>query len=186
MSSEQTQVLDRAVIDQARRDTARQEQRDSHATAGRRPRGRHRLRVLGSQHRPQPPRAGELRAVVICDRSPAALKRAQRTYPGVRADDRLQRHPAVARYRRGCGHHARLDPLRAGKGGARERQARVRREAIHLHAAAGRGVDRARRAQESEDHGGSHLPLQRRGQEDPGHRRCRHARARCITSTRRA
>ena len=63
------------------------------------------------------------------------------------------------------------------QGGPRERQARLRREAVHLDVAAGRGADRAGRAQEPEDHGGPHLPLQRRGQEDPRARRRGHARA---------
>ena len=83
MSSEQTQVLDRAVVDQARRDTARQEQRDSHQLPG-----ALRMGVIGYGYW-GPNIVRNLHALescdlsMICDRSAAALKRAQRTYPGV-------------------------------------------------------------------------------------------------------
>ena len=83
MSSEQTQVLDRAVVDQARRDTARQEQRDSHQLPG-----ALRIGVIGYGYW-GPNIVRNLHALESCDlsmisdRSAAALKRAQRTYPGV-------------------------------------------------------------------------------------------------------
>ena len=54
--------------------------------------------------------------------------------------------------------HYELAKARAG-----ERQARLCREAVHLQRRAGRRTDRAGRAQESEDHGGPHLPVHRRG-----------------------
>ena len=83
MSSEQTQVLDRAVVDQARRDTARQEQRDSPQLPG-----ALRIGVIGYGYW-GPNIVRNLHALESCDlsmisdRSAAALKRAQRTYPGV-------------------------------------------------------------------------------------------------------
>ena len=43
----------------------------------------------------------------------------------------------LARHRRRRRRHARLDPLRVGQSGARKRQARLRREAVHRHVGAG-------------------------------------------------
>ena len=83
----------------------------------------------------------------------------------------------VARHRCRRGRHAGLDALRAGQGRAGERQARLRREAVHVDVRAGRGAHRAGRAQEPQDHGGPHVSVQRRRQEDPRARRQRHARA---------
>ena len=141
-------------------------------------RRRHRLWLLGPEHRPELPRPREL---------PSSWRSATRvrrrfsarpaSYPGVQLDDGLRGRADVARYRRGRRGHAGLDALRARQGRARERQARLRREAVHVDVAAGRRADRAGRAEEPEDHGGPHVPLQRRGQEDPGARRRRHARA---------
>ena len=91
-------------------------------------------------------------------------------------DDRFFRGAAVARHRCGGDHHAGVDAFRAGQGGPGERQARVRRKAVHVDVGAGRGADRAGGAEEPAHHGGSHLPVQRRGPEDPRAGRQRHAR----------
>ena len=51
--------------------------------AGRGARRRHRLRLLGPEHRPELPWARALHVVAVCDQKSAALARAGRAYPGV-------------------------------------------------------------------------------------------------------
>ena len=116
------------------------------------------------------------RVEMVCDKS--------RTRTGPRAKG-VSRHPsrfgsrgdsAFTEHRRGGRDHARLDPLRAGQGGAGKRQTRLRRETVHLEFRAGRRADRAGGAKETHDHGGPHVPVHRRGAQDPradGKRRAR-------------
>ena len=96
--------------------------------------------------------------------------------PGARPHHRFQRHPEIAGHRCRRRGHAGLDALRPCEGRALERQARVRREALHLEFTAGRGTHRAGVPEEPADHGGSHLSLQRCRAEDSSGRRRRHAR----------
>ena len=124
--------------------------------------------------------------VAICDKNPTALRRARAALPGCSSDDGLRGRAPVAGYRRRRRRHAGVDALRAGEGGARERQARLRREAVHVDARAGGGADRAGRAQEPEDHGGPHVPLQRRGARRSARSSTRARSGRSTTSIRRA
>ena len=84
MSSQQPQMVDRAVIDQPRRDSPRLEYSDRDAASN-----TVRVGVIGYGYW-GPNIVRNLHAlevcelVAVCDRSPAALKRAQRTYPGIR------------------------------------------------------------------------------------------------------
>src|SRR5436190_1141468 len=50
----------------------------------------------------------------------------------------------------------------------------ARRSSIHFDDAAGRGTHRASGPEEAQDHGGSHVPLHRCGQENPTTRRRRY------------
>jgi hypothetical protein len=102
------------------------------------------------------------RVDMLCDMNPSALARAKKNYPGLEVttdpDEILKstKIDAVAV-------SLRVDALQAGQGGARKRQACVRREAVHVHVRTGRRTDRAGGAQEPDHHGGPHVPVYRRG-----------------------
>ena len=113
--------------------------------------------------------------VAVCDKNPAVASPRQPAVSGDPADDGLRRHSDVAAHRRRRRRHAGLDAFRAGEGGARKRQARLRRKTVHVERRAGRGADRAGRSEEPQAHGGPHVSLQRPGDEDPGARRQRRA-----------
>ncbi len=122
--------------------------------------------------------------VALCDKSPDALRRARRVYPNLHMTtdfSEILQSPAIDAV-------AIVTPvwthLRAGQGRARERQACLRGETVHLDVSAGGGTDRAGRAEEPEDHGRSHVPVLRGGAEDPRSSSTTGRWVRCITSTR--
>ena len=105
--------------------------------------------------------------VGICDQSPAARKRIQAAHPGVPVYSDAQELICLAG--RGChrGDHPGMDTLRTGQGGARKRQARFCREAVHQQRGAGGRTDQSGRAKKPADHGGPHVSFYRSGSQDP-------------------
>ena len=75
------------------------------------------------------------RVVAVCDKSDKSLRRVRQAYPDLRVTFECRRSADRDGYRRYRGSHARLDALRIGQEGARERKARLCRKAIHVVAA---------------------------------------------------
>ena len=104
---------------------------------------------------------------MICDKSPDSLRRAKQAYPDIvvttEAADVI-RSPDIDAV-------AVITPVwthyELAEGRARERQARLRRKAVHVERRTGGRTDRAGGSKDAPDHGGPHLPVHRRGAEDP-------------------
>ncbi len=114
--------------------------------------------------------------VAVCDRNAAALKR---------ADSSLSRRSADHRLRRGAASRPTSTPWRSSRRSGRTSSWPRRRSRTASTSSsrsrsrrrrAGRTSSSSWRAEEPADHGGPHLPVQRRGPEDSRARRQRHAR----------
>ena len=141
----------------------------------------------GPEHRQESSGSRQLRARrgVRQESRPRCAARSK-TYPGVQLTTDFSEVLTSPDIDAVADRDAGLDALRAGEGRADERQARVRREAVHVDVAAGRGAHRARVPEEPEDHGRPHVPVQRRRAEDSrtGRRRARSATLYYFDSTR--
>ena len=137
---------------------------------------RHRLRLLGTEHRQESSRARQMRGRGgLRQESRRRSAAPARLYPGLHLTTDFQEvltSPDIDAV-------AVITPVwthfELAKAALRERQARLRREALYVDVATGRGAHRARRSEEPEDHGGPHLPVQRCGQEDSRDGRRRNA-----------
>ena len=107
-----------------------------------------------------------IQVAAVSDRSPDMLKRAKKAYPALEVSTDPEFDTGLGHYRRGSGNHPGFHALRSGQKGPRERQARIRGEALHVDGRAGGRIGGARGQETSQDNGGPYIPLHGCGEED--------------------